>query len=259
MTSVWPNGPGGKALKIKVIGHDSGDTEEFTRLEVKARRRQWEILDYYQRQENKPWHFDHASPIIGLRETRCIAGDYVLNVDDLRAGRAFDDAVARGTFYLDGMRPDDEKRTYFLSKEEQCIPPYHIPFRSLIARDADSLLMAERCKDVVPVIEPYASAAPFEQAPERMQDDVLNGSAERFERMPKYAPGTGRLTVGGNIWVVYSIAKEQVGVTRIPVSALPAPKNTETRSNGNPMRRASSGSVKPPTSKSRSAFAADGS
>ncbi len=146
MTSTgWPNGPDGRAIKVKVIGHDSGDTEGFTQLEISARRRQWEVLDYYQRQEKKPWHFDHASPIIGLRETRCIAGDYVLTIDDLRAGRAFDDAVARGVFYLDGMRPDDEKRTYFLSKEEQRVPPYHIPFRSLIARDADNLLMAGRC------------------------------------------------------------------------------------------------------------------
>ncbi len=146
MTSVnWPNGPGGRAIKLKVIGHDSGDTEGFTQLEIRARRRQWEVLDYYQRQEKKPWHFDHASPIIGLRETRCIAGDYVLTVDDLRAGRSFDDAVARGVFYLDGMRPDDENRTYFLSREKQRVPPYHIPFRSLIARDADNLLMAGRC------------------------------------------------------------------------------------------------------------------
>jgi len=145
MISPWPNGPGGTAIKLKVIGHDSGDTEGFTQLEISARRRQWEILDYYQRQEKKPWRFDHTSPIIGLREAHRIAGDYVLTVDDLRAGRAFDDAVARGTFYLDGMRPDDEKRTYFLSKEEQRIPPYHIPYRSLIARDADNLLMAGRC------------------------------------------------------------------------------------------------------------------
>lgn len=146
MTSTsWPNGPGGRTIKLKVIGHDSGDTEGFTQLEIRARQRQWEILDYYQRQEKKPWHFDHASPIIGLRETRCIAGDYMLTIDDLRAGRGFDDAVARGIFYLDGMRPDDEKRTYFLSKEEQRIPPYHIPYRSLIARDADNLLMAGRC------------------------------------------------------------------------------------------------------------------
>jgi len=160
MTSTWPNGPGGKALKLKVPGYDSGDTEDMTRLEIRARRRMWEVLDFYQRdfrgektgRRKSPrhanvrnWHFDHCSPIIGLRETRRIAGDYVLSVDDLRAGRAFDDGVARGVFYLDGMRPDDEKRTYLLSHEEQVVPPYHIPLRSLIARDADNLLMGGRC------------------------------------------------------------------------------------------------------------------
>lgn len=145
MTSVWPNGLAGKALKVKVPGYDSADTEELTALEIRARQRQWEVLDYYQSQEHRNWHFDHCSPAIGLRETRRIAGDYVLTVDDLRVGRAFDDAVARGVFYLDGMRPDDEKRTYLLSKEEQNVPPYQIPFRSLIARDADNLLMAGRC------------------------------------------------------------------------------------------------------------------
>lgn len=145
MTSPWPHGPGGKALKLKVTGFDSGDTEGFTQLEMRARRRLWEVLDYYQRQEKKPWHFDHASPIIGLRETRRIAGDYMLTIDDLRAGRAFDDAIARGVFYLDAHRPDHETRVSLLTKEEQAVPPYHIPFRSLIARDADNLLMAGRC------------------------------------------------------------------------------------------------------------------
>lgn len=145
MISEWPNGPGGKALKLKVTGYDSGDTEGFSALEARARRRQWEVLDFYQRQQGRPWRLDHASPIVGLRETRRIAGEYVLTVDDLRAGRAFEDAVARGVFYLDGMRPDDEKRTYLLSKEEQGVPPYHIPYRSLVARGVDNLLMAGRC------------------------------------------------------------------------------------------------------------------
>mgnify|MGYP006290928079 CR=1 FL=1 len=145
MTSIWPNGPAGKAIKLKVTGYDSADTEGLSQLEIRARRRQWEVLDYYQRREKKPWRLNHASPIVGLRETRRIAGDYVLTVDDLRAGRSFGDAVARGVFYLDGMRPDDEKRTYLLGKEAQCVPPYHIPLRALIARDADNLLMAGRC------------------------------------------------------------------------------------------------------------------
>lgn len=160
MTSIWPNGPGGKAIKLKVPGFNTADTAGLTGLEIKARRRMWEVLDYFQRDfAGEPtalrrhpryaaatrWQFDHCSPLIGLRETGRVAGDYVLSLADLRAGRAFEDAVARGVFMLDGMRPDDEKRTYLFSREEQDVPPYHVPFRSLVARDADNLLVAGRC------------------------------------------------------------------------------------------------------------------
>ena len=145
MTSIWPNGPRSKALKIKIPMFDSSDTEGITAAEVRARRRIMEVLDYYQRVEKKPWRFDHCSSIIGIREGQRIVGDYVLTVDDLRAGRTFDDAVARGSFYLDGHKPDDDKRTYILSKQEMAIPPYQIPLRSLIAREGANLLMAGRC------------------------------------------------------------------------------------------------------------------
>lgn len=145
MTSVWPDGPGGKAIKLKVPGYDSTDTESLTALEIRARRRMLEVLDYFQRVERKPWRLGHSSPIIGLREGARITGDYVLTVADVRAGRTFDDAVARGVFFLDGMTPRDEKRTYILSHEEQVVPPYQIPLRSLIARDGQNLLMAGRC------------------------------------------------------------------------------------------------------------------
>ena len=145
MTSPWPNGPGGTALKIKIPMFDSTDTESLTAAEIRARRRMFEVLDYFQRVERKPWRFDHCSPIIGIREGRRIVGDYVLTVADLRAGREFDDAVARGSFYLDGHKPDDDKRTYILSKAERQVPPYQIPFRCLLARDGRNLLMAGRC------------------------------------------------------------------------------------------------------------------
>jgi len=107
MTSPWPNGPGSTALKIKIPMFDSTDTESMTAAEVR--------------------------------------GDTVLRVADLRAGREFDDAVARGSFYLDGHKPDDDKRTYILSKKDMQVPPYQIPFRSLVARDGRNLLMAGRC------------------------------------------------------------------------------------------------------------------
>lgn len=145
MTSPWPNGPGGNAIKVKIPMFDSTDTRSFTAAEIRARRRLWEVLDYYQREKKKPWRYDGCSPQIGIREGARIEGDYVLTLADLRAGRTFDDAIARGVFYLDGHKPDDDKRTYILKKDEMGVPPYQIPFRSLVAKDGANLLMAGRC------------------------------------------------------------------------------------------------------------------
>ncbi len=145
MTSLWSNGPGSTALKIKIPRFDSTDTESLTAAEIRGRRRMMEVLDYYQREEKKPWILDHAASRIGIREGRRTVGNYVLTVEDLRAGRAFDDAIARGVFYLDGHKPDDDKRTYILPPEERKVPPYHIPFRCLIPKGAKNLLVAGRC------------------------------------------------------------------------------------------------------------------
>ena len=124
---------------------DSTDTESMTAAEIVARRRMLEVLSYFQAVEGKDWRFDHCSPIIGIRGGYRIVGRYLLTVDDLRAGREFDDAVARGVFYLDGHKPDDDQRTYILPKEALYVPPYQIPFRCLVPRDGRNLLMAGRC------------------------------------------------------------------------------------------------------------------
>lgn len=145
MTSVWPNGPNGKALKIKVPLFDATDTPSLTAGEIHARQRMMAVLDYYQRVEGRPWLLDHCSPRIGIREGRRIVGEYTLTVQDLRAARTFDDAIARGVYYLDGHKPDDDKRTYILPPGERKVPPYQIPFRCLIPKAAQNLLVAGRC------------------------------------------------------------------------------------------------------------------
>ncbi len=144
MTSIWPNGPHSNAIKIKVPLGDSTDTDSFTEVEIRARRRMMQVLDYHRRREGKNWMLDHCSPVIGIREGRRITGEYILQVDDLRAGRKFEDAIARGVFYLDGHNPEDDKRTYILPKDELKVPPYQIPLRSLLAKDSVNLLTAGR-------------------------------------------------------------------------------------------------------------------
>ncbi|TMV52902.1 FAD-dependent oxidoreductase [Paenibacillus mesophilus] len=145
MTSIWPNGPRGNAIKVKIPMFDATDTESMTAAEIRARRRMMEVLDYYQKVEKRKWLLDYCSPQIGIREGRRVVGDYVLALEDLRAGRKFDDAIARGVYYLDAHKPDDDKRTYMLGHHDLKVPPYQIPLRCLIAKDARNMMIAGRC------------------------------------------------------------------------------------------------------------------
>lgn len=145
MVSPWPNGPDSTSLKIKIPKFDATDTESLTAAEIQARRRAMEVFQYFQAEKHRSWRYDGCSPQIGIREGARIVGDYQLVLADLRAGRKFDDAIARGVFYLDGHKPDDDKRTYILPKDQLRVPPYQIPLRSLLVRDGVNLLAAGRC------------------------------------------------------------------------------------------------------------------
>jgi hypothetical protein len=145
MVSIWPDGPGGKAIKLKIPMFDSTTTEGLTNAEIQARRRTMDVLNYYQRVEKKNWRLTNSAAQIGIREGCRIEGDYILKLEDLRAGRSFDDGVARGTYYLDGHGLTDDKRSYILPPDQMKVPPYQIPMRCLISKEADNLLMAGRC------------------------------------------------------------------------------------------------------------------
>jgi len=160
MVSVWPNGPCSNALKIKVAGFDSTDTESMTAAEIQGRRSLAHVLDFYQRVKKEPWILDHCSPIIGIREGRRIVGDYLLTLDDVRGGREFEDGVVRGTWYLDAHSPDSDKRTFAVKREDMGVPPYQIPLRCLIARDGRNLLMAGRCLSADSLAQSSARVAP---------------------------------------------------------------------------------------------------
>jgi hypothetical protein len=79
------------------------------------------------------------APMMGIRESRRIMGDYVLTSDDLRNGRYFNDAIAMGGYHIDIHRPSG---TWV---ESLNVDAYTIPMRSLIARGVDGLLVAGKC------------------------------------------------------------------------------------------------------------------
>jgi hypothetical protein len=94
----------------------------------------------------KDSYFMEAYPWIGVRESRRILGQYVLNEDDLMISRRFDDAIATGCWYLD-IHPNKTtlgSANDFDARKVQP-EPYDIPFRSLVPQKLGNLLVAGRC------------------------------------------------------------------------------------------------------------------
>jgi len=80
-----------------------------------------------------------VAPMLGVRESRRIIGDYVLTADDLINGGVFEDAISMGGYHIDIHRPSG---TWVDSHN---VKAYTIPLRSLIARNLDGLMMAGKC------------------------------------------------------------------------------------------------------------------
>jgi len=133
--SLWGE-PGGRiGLKLKLFDQvfDTGTGAGYHQALVAMRRRIPEVVRHFQENHDPSYVFDFASPMLGLREGRRVEGEHVLAIADLRAGRRFADSVAYGTFTVDANRT------------REVLPPYQIPYRSLLAKDVENCLVAGRC------------------------------------------------------------------------------------------------------------------
>ena len=104
----------------------------------------------------------HLAPCLGVRETRRIVGEKVISECDLRSGQLPADTIAVGTYGLDlwgGNLKGDAIR----------LPAYGIPYRALVPKDVDGLLLAGRSISgthiamgayrVQPILATYSQAA----------------------------------------------------------------------------------------------------
>ena len=81
---------------------------------------------------------------IGVREGRRVHGRYTVSQADLVRGAKHADAVCRVRFPVDVHSPSPEK-TKGIARTGVRAKPYDIPYRALLAKDADNLLLAGRC------------------------------------------------------------------------------------------------------------------
>lgn len=129
----------------RVVG-DASVARELTRAEVQGRMDCTALLDYLR--EHSPAFTNarllHTSTQIGVRETRRLVGTYTLTGGDVRASGRFDDGIAVGCWPID-VHPGDGST----GVHTMYVPlPYEIPYRCLLPRSVDGLLVAGRCISV---------------------------------------------------------------------------------------------------------------
>ena len=139
------------------IGHtfgvDGTEEESLTRALIWGRKSLSEYEHYYKEylQGFEEMELVATGSLLGVRETRRILGDYVLNLEDFRRLAVFDDEIGRYSYPVDIhiARPDRESYDKFcrefstlrLGKGES----YGIPYRILTPKGLDNVFVAGRC------------------------------------------------------------------------------------------------------------------
>ena len=91
------------------------------------------------------YDLDWVGMVPGYRESRRLEGEYILNENDIRSNRIFDDAVAYGGWPMDVHIPRGmNDLTRYPSKVYNFEGCYTIPYRCYYSRNIDNLLMAGR-------------------------------------------------------------------------------------------------------------------
>ena len=151
---------------------DPTNTAHLTQAELDVRGEVWALIAFLR--EHVPGFercYVRQTSQVGPRESRQVLGDYVLTGDDVHEGRKFEDAVARGSWWIDIHCPLGQTYPVHLCvtecpRQQACpfwvaehsksmrsradlYPPdddwYDIPYRCLTAQGIDNLLVSGRC------------------------------------------------------------------------------------------------------------------
>ena len=122
---------------------DGTNVEDLTTAELTMATMVHEWLEHMHRVPGFEKAFMLDCPTIGVRETRHIQGDYVLNIEDIYNQVDFPDSIGCGSHPI-----DTTPRPKWLKDPATSYPPrwfFRIPFRALTAKGVANLLVAGRC------------------------------------------------------------------------------------------------------------------
>lgn len=86
-----------------------------------------------------------SGPHIGIRESRRIIGEYVLKEEDLVQGKMFEDRIALCNYPIDIHYQKRSKALEEITGRFEKVPTYSIPYRCLLPKGVDNLLVVGRC------------------------------------------------------------------------------------------------------------------
>jgi len=154
LPGMWPVGPTMGSGNIgHLFGVDGTDERSVTDALIWGRKLVTEYERYYRKFlpgfENIK--LAGTGSLLGLRESRRIMGDYLLTIDDYLRRAVFEDEIGRYAYTIDihASTPSDKAEplshapfhTMRYAKGES----YGIPYRTLVPRDLQNVLMAGRC------------------------------------------------------------------------------------------------------------------
>ncbi len=122
---------------------DATDPAALTKAEIEGRR---QVQEYVRFLINEYPGFENAylaatASTIGVRETRRLKGEYILTGNDIKEGAKFEDAVACCSAPIEDHNAGNDVKWDFLKSGDY----YQIPYRSLLPKKIDNLLVAGRC------------------------------------------------------------------------------------------------------------------
>lgn len=127
------------------------DAKDLTRAEIEARAKLPEMMNFIRKYVPGAENAVLASsgPMIGLRESRRIVGDYKLTKEDYYNRANFEDTIARYSYPIDIHATTSKQNDYsanreYVTSKYKIGEAYSIPYRSLIPVGFRNLLVAGR-------------------------------------------------------------------------------------------------------------------
>jgi hypothetical protein len=139
------------------IGHtygvDGTDERSVTEALIWGRKSLVEYERYYKEYLKgfEKMELVGTGSLLGIRESRRIMGDYVLNLEDFKKRASFKDEIGRYSYPVDvhASRPDEAKQAKmeadFKALRYGKGESYGIPYRILVPRKLSNVLVAGRC------------------------------------------------------------------------------------------------------------------